>query len=88
MDQIHVNSTKAITSSVTDYEGELEALKLATDHALSNLSQTDKLYIYMDPQSAVKAIMAQSRESYHDKTRAIWENLMEVSQQLNQIKMI
>ena len=88
MDQIHVNSTKAITSSVTDYEGKLEALKLATDHALSNLSQTDKLYIYMDPQSAVKAIMAQSRESYHDKTRAIWENLMEVSQQLNQIKMI
>lgn len=66
-----MNSAKAIASSVTDYEGKLEVIKLATDHALSNLNQTDKLYIYMDPQSAVKAIMAQSRESYHGKTRAI-----------------
>ena len=64
-----MNSAKPITSSGTDCEGELEAIKLATDYALSNLSQTDKLYRYMDPQLAVKAIMAQSRESYHEKEK-------------------
>ena len=42
---------------------------------LSKIGQANSLFIYTDSQSAVKATMAQSRESYHNETiTKIWEN--------------
>ena len=43
---ILVKLVKAITFSDTNYEGELEAIKLPTEYVSSNLNQTNKLYIY------------------------------------------
>ena len=45
-----------------------------------NIGQANSLFIYTDSQSAIKAIMAQSRESYNNETiTKIRDNLMQIS---------
>ena len=63
-----VKLAKAITSCGTSYEGEIEAIKLGTDYVFQNIGQANSLFIYTDSQSAIKATMAQSRESYRNET--------------------
>ena len=58
-----IKLAKAITSCDINYEGEIEAIKLGRDHAFKNIGKVNSLFIYIDAQSAIKAIMAQSRDS-------------------------
>ena len=42
---------QAITPCGTSYEGEIEAIKLVTDHAFENIGEANSLFIYADSQS-------------------------------------
>ena len=84
-----VKVAKAITSCGTSYEGEIEAIKLGTDNAFQNIGQANSLFIYTNSQSAIKAIMAQSRESYHNETKTkIRGSLIQTSSLVEHIKLI
>ena len=84
-----VKLAKAITSWGSSYEGEIEAIKLGTDYAFQNIGQATSLFVYTDSQSAIKAIMAQSRESYHNETiTKIQDNLTQISSLVEHIKLI
>ena len=84
-----IKLAKAITSCGTSYEGEIEAIKLGTDYAFQNIGQTNSLFIYTDSQSAIKAIMIQSRESYHYETiTKIRDNLIQISSLVKHINLI
>ena len=84
-----IKLAKAITSCGRSYEGETEANKLGTDHAFQNIDQANSLYIYTDSQSAILAIMAQSRESYHNETiTKIRDNLIQISSLVKHIKLM
>ena len=89
----HYNSpiklAKVITSCGTSYEGEIEAIKVGTDYAFHNIGQANSLFIYIDSQPAIKAIMAQSRESYNNETiTKIRDNLIQISSLVEYIKLI
>ena len=80
-----IKLAKAITSCGTNYEG----VKLGTDYAFQNIGQGNSLFIYTHSQPAIKAIMAQSRESYHNKTiTKIRDNLIQISSLVEHIKLI
>ena len=84
-----VKLAKAITSWGSSYEGEIEAIKLGTDYAFQNIGQANSLFVYTDSQSAINAIMAQSRESYHNETiTKIRDNLTQISSLVEHIKLI
>ena len=84
-----IKLAKTITSCGTSYEGEIEAIKLGTDYAFQNIGQANGLFIYTDSQSAVKAIMTQSRESHHNETiTKIRDNLIQMSSLVEHIKLI
>ena len=73
----------------TSYEGEIGAIKLRTDYAFQNIAQANSLFFFTDSQSAIKAIMAQSRESYHNETiTKIRDNLIQISSLVEHIKLI
>ena len=83
-----VKLAKAITSWGSSYEGDIEAIKLGTDYAFENIGQAHSLFVYTDSQSAIKAIMAQSRESYHNETiTKIRDNLTQISSLVEHIKL-
>ena len=65
----------------SSYEGELEAIKIATEYAKDNISPSnDSLHIFSDWQSGILAVTSQNRENYHNSTiRAIRGNLMDIS---------
>ena len=84
-----IKLAKAITSHGSCYEGEIAAIKLGTDFAINNIGSANKLYIYSDSQSAIKSIIRQDRESFHDETiYQIRLNLIELSFRFDQIKLI
>ena len=84
-----VKLVKAITSCGTSYEGEIEAYKLGTDYDFQNIVQANSLFIYADSQSTIKAIIAESRESYHNETiTKIRDNLIQISSLVEHIKLI
>ena len=60
------------------------------EYAKDNLSSSNSnFHIFTDPQAAIKAIIGQSRESYHNKTiRNIRENLMSICQMVDDIKLV
>ena len=72
----------------SSYEGELEAIKIATEYARDNISPSnDSLHIFSDCQSAVSAVTSQNRENYHNSTiRAIRENLIDISPKVQNIR--
>ena len=47
-----------------------------------------RLFIYTDCQSAINAIMAQSRESYHNETTKIRDNFIQINSLVEHIKLI
>ena len=63
---------------------------MGTQYAKDNLSSSNNnLHIDTDSQAAIKAIIGQSRESYHKNTkRNIWENLMRMCQMIDKIKLV
>ena len=84
---LQVKLAKAITSCGTSYEGEIKAIKSDTGYVFQNIGQANSLYIFTDSQSAMKTIMAQSRESYHNET-ITRDNLMQISSVVEHIKLI
>ena len=84
-----IKLAKAITSCGTSYEGEIEVIKLGTGYTFQNIGQVNSLFIYTDSQSAIKTIMAQCRESYHNETiTKIRDNLIQISSPVELIKLI
>ena len=64
-----IKITKAVKCMGSSYEGELEAIKIATEHARDNLSPSnDSLHIFSGCQSAILAVTSQNRENYHNST--------------------
>ena len=65
----HRNSTpikiaKAVKYMGSSYEGELEAVQIATEYARGNISPSnDSLHIFSDCQSAISAVTSQNRET-------------------------
>ena len=86
-----IKETKAVTSCGTSYEGEIKAIELGTSLALKNINKnkTTSILIYSDSQSAIKAVMAQNRDSYHNTTiRKIRDNLIQLSSLVSEIQII
>ena len=63
---------------------------MRSEYATENLSSSNNnLYIYTDSQAAIKAIIGQSRDSYHKNTiRKIRENLMSICQMVDETKSV
>ena len=73
-----IKITKAVKYIGSSYEGELEAIKIATEYVRDNISQ-----------SAMLAVTSQNRENYHNSTiRAIHENLVDVSPKVQNIRLV
>ena len=74
-----IKIAKAVKYMGSTYEGELEAIKIATEYARDNISPSnDSFHIFFDCQSAILAVTSQNREDYHNSTvRAIQEYLMD-----------
>ena len=72
------------------HEGELEAIKIATEYARDNIfPSNDSLHIFSDCQSAISDVTSQKRENYHNSTiRAIHENLMDISPKVRNIRLV
>ena len=85
-----IKIAKAVKYMGSSYEGELEAIKIATEYARDNISPSnDSLHIFSDCQSAISAVTSQNRENYHNSTiRAIRENLMDISPRVQNIKLL
>ena len=74
----------------SSYEGELEAIKIATKHVRYNNSPSnDSLHIFSNCQSPISAVTSQNRENYHNSTiRAIRENLMDINPKVQNIRLV
>ena len=85
-----IKIAKAVKYMGSSYEGELEAIKIATEYARDNISPSnDSLHIFSDCQSAISAVTSQNRENYHNSTiRAIRENLMDISPKVQNIRLV
>ena len=83
-----IKTTKAVKYMESSYEGELEAIKIATEYARDNISPSDdSLHIFSDCQSAISAVTSQNRDNYHNSTiRAICENLIDISPKVQNIR--
>ena len=66
---VPIKKVKAMSLRGTNFERELEADYMGTEYAKDNLSSSNNnLHIYTDSQAVIKAIIGQSRESYHKNT--------------------
>ena len=84
---IIANAVKYMGSS---YVGELEAIKTATEYARDSISPSNEsLHIISDCQPAISSVTSQNRENYHNSTkRAIYENLMDKSPKVQNIRLV
>ena len=92
---ITVKLAKAISSKGTSFEGELAAILMATQYALTHLTKEhDSFNIYSSSSfrssgCATCAITPHTRENYHNNTISlIRENLIEISLRISSVKMI
>ena len=87
---VPIKKVKTISSRGASFEGELEAICMGTEYAKDNPSSSNNnCHIYTDSQAAIKAIIGQSRENYHDNTiRNIRENLMNICQMVDGTKLV
>ena len=85
-----IKLAKAVTSSGTSYEGELEVIKISTKYAKENRSDsTENMHIFVDCQSTIHVITQQNNENYHRLTiSSIRENLLDISTRVKSIKII
>ena len=83
-----IQLAKAVTSSGTRYEGDLEAVKISTEFAKENISdETENMHIFVDCKSAIYTITQQSNENYHHLAiSSIRENLFGISTKVKSIK--
>ena len=59
-----IKIAKAVKYMGSSYEGELEAVQIATEYARDNISPSnDSLHIFSDCQSAISAVTSQNRET-------------------------
>ena len=74
----------------SSYEGELEAIKIATEYARDNISPSNhSLQIFSNCQSAISAVTSQNKENYHNSTiRAILKNLIDISPKVQNIRSV
>ena len=73
----------------TSYEGEIEAIKLAVEYANENITLAhDNLHISSDSQAARLSITSQDKEKYNSMIRQIRENIMDISEKVDNIKFI
>ena len=81
---------KAVKYMGSSYEGELGAIKTATEYARDSISPSNEsLHIISDCEPAISAVTSQNRENYHDFTkRAIHENLMNISPKVQNIRLV
>ena len=97
--QVHksilVKLAKAISSKGTSFDGELAAILMATQYALTHLTKEhDSFNIYSSSSfrlsgCATCPITPHTRENYHNNTISlIRENLIEISLRISSIKMI
>ena len=85
---VPIKKVKTISSRGASFEGELEAIYMGTEYAKDNPSSSNNnCHIYTDSQAAIKAIIGQSRESYHN-TINIRENLMNICQTVDETKLV
>ena len=92
---IPVKLAKAISSKGTSFDGELAAILMATQYALTHLTKEhDSFNIYSSSSfrlsgCATCPITPHTRENYHNNTISlIRENLIEISLRISSIKMI
>ena len=85
-----VKFAKALKQMGTSYEGEIEAIKLAVEYANENITSAhDNLHIFSDSQAAILSITCQDSEKYHNSIiRQIRENIMDISEKVDNIKII
>ena len=85
-----IKIAKAVKYMGSSYEGELEAIKIATEYARDNISPSnDSLQIFSNCQSAISAVTSQNKENYHNATiRAIRKNLMDISPKVQNIRLV
>ena len=85
-----VKLAKAVKQMDTSYEGEIEAIKLAVEYANENITSAhDNLHIFSDSQAAILSITSQDSEKYHNRMiRQIRENIMDMSEKVDDIKII
>ena len=58
-----IKIAKAVKYMGSSYEGELEAIKIATEYARDNISPSnDSLHIFSNCQSAISAVTSQNRK--------------------------
>ena len=58
-----IKIAKAVKYMGSSYEGELEAIKIATEYARDNISPSNvSLHIFSDCQSAISAVTSQNRK--------------------------
>ena len=71
------------------YEGELKAIKKATEYARDNLSPSnDSFHIFSGFHSAILTATSQNRENYNSTVRAIQENLMDINPKEQNIRFV
>lgn len=86
---VPIKLAKAASFRGTNYEVEVEPIDLGTYFFLKNVKQANSLLIYSDSQSAIKVIMTENRDSYHNKVMEITrENLREISCFVEYMKLI
>ena len=85
-----VKLAKSVKQMGTSYEGEIEAIKLALEYANENITSAhDNLHIFSDSQAAILSITCQDSEKYHNSMiRQIRENIMDISEKVDNIKII
>ena len=85
---VPIKKVKTISRGAS-FEGELEAIFMGTEYIKDNPgSSSNNCHIYTDSQAAIKAIIGQSRESYHNTIRNIRENLMNICQTVDETKLV
>ena len=85
-----IKIAKAVKYMGSSYEGELEAIKIATEYVRDNISPSNhSLQIFSNCQSAISAVTSQNKENYHNATiRAIRKNLMDISPKVQNIRLV
>ena len=85
-----IKIAKAVKCMGSSYEGELEAIQIATEHGRDNISTSNDIFhIFSVCQSSILAIMSQNRENYHNSTaRAIQQNFMDIGPKVQNIRIV
>ena len=72
----------------TSYEGEIEAIELAVEYANESITSVhDNLHIFSDSQAAILSITSQNSKKYNSMIRQIRENIMDISEIVDNIKL-